>query len=53
MILNQSATNSSNYIIDLNVETKNIDLSGYSIGSYTVVLICDGIATDAKTLIIQ
>lgn len=53
MILNQSATSSSNYILDLSIEEKDINLSNMSTGIYTVVLICDGIATDAKTLIKQ
>ena len=53
MILNQSATSSSNYILDLSIEEKDINLSNMAAGIYTVVLICDGIATDAKTLIKQ
>lgn len=53
MILNQTATQSNNYILDVNGNETTIDVSDFNNGIYTVVLVCDGIATDAKTLIIQ
>lgn len=53
MILNQTATQSDNYILDTNGNETTIDVSDFNNGIYTVVLVCDGIATDAKTLIIQ
>jgi hypothetical protein len=53
MILNQTATQSNNYILDVNGNETTIDVSDFNNGIYTVVLVCDGIATDAKTIIIQ
>jgi hypothetical protein len=53
MILNQTATQSNNYILDINGNETTIDVSDFNNGIYTIVLVCDGIATDAKTLIIQ
>jgi hypothetical protein len=44
---------SNNYILDLNSEETNIDLSNYSSGFFTVALICDGQIVDAKTLVKQ
>jgi len=52
MIYNQTATQSIQYI--LNTDNESISLENLSLnpGSYTVVLICDGVATDAESLII-
>lgn len=52
-IMNQTATVSNNYNIDVNQSSTNIDLASYQTGYYTVVLVCDGIAVDAKSMIIQ
>lgn len=53
MVVNQTATVSNNYIIDTNLSETNIDLSSYQTGVYTVVLVCDGVAKDAKNLVVQ
>ena len=53
MLVNQTATVSNNYIIDTNLLETNIDLSSYQTGVYTVVLVCDGVAKDAKNLVVQ
>lgn len=52
MIMNQTATVSNNYIIDVNQSSININLSTYQTGIYTAILVCDGIAVDAKSLIV-
>ena len=52
-IVNQTSTVSNDYSIDVNQNTKNIDLSSYESGIYTVVLVCDGIQRDSKNLVIQ
>jgi subtilisin family serine protease len=53
MILNQTSTVSNNYIIDTNLLETSINLSTYQSGVYTLVLVCDGIARDAKNFVIQ
>lgn len=53
MILNQTSTVSNNYIIDTNLLETNINLSTYQTGVYTIVLVCDGVARDAKNLVVQ
>jgi len=53
MLVNQTATVSNNYIIDTNLLETNIDLSSFQTGVYTVVLVCDGVAKDAKNLVVQ
>ena len=45
-------TNSSNnYLLDSNINTKDVDISNYSNGFYTIALVCDGQIIDVKTLI--
>ena len=51
--LNQTSTVSNNYIIDTNLSETTINLSTYQNGIYTIVLVCDGVARDAKKLVIQ
>lgn len=53
MLLNQTSTVSNNYIIDTNLSETTINLSTYQNGIYTIVLVCDGVARDAKNLVIQ
>jgi len=53
MIINQTVTVSNNYIIDSNLNNTTINLDNYQTGVYTVILVCDGVATDAKTLIVN
>ncbi len=53
MLLNQTFSLSHNYIIDVNQNSSVINLQGFTPGIYTLVLICDGEAKDAKQLMIQ
>lgn len=53
MVLNQTATQSHNFILNTNLETKSLDLSDLLPGSYTIILVCDGVAKDGKSLIVQ
>lgn len=46
-----NASTSNNYILDLNTTAKNIDVSYYQNGFYTVALVCDGQILDAKTFV--
>lgn len=53
MVLGTYGTNGTtrNYILDVNSENTNIDISNYQNGFYTVALVCNGKIIDAKTLI--
>lgn len=42
---------SNNYILNTNSDSKSIDLSNYSPGNYTVILVCNGIIADTKTIV--
>ncbi len=53
MIMNQTGTISQNYILDTSQSSQLIDLTSYFNGTYTVILVCDGVARDAKNLLIQ
>lgn len=53
MVLNQTSTQSNNYIIDTDQSQTSINLSAYNAGVYTLVLVCDGRVRDVKTLAIQ
>ena len=53
MVLNETGTISQNYIINPTHTSILIDLSNYDSGNYTVILVCDGLARDAKHLVIQ
>ena len=53
MIVNQTSTVSNNYIINPSLSISNINISDYQTGVYTVILVCDGIAVDAKVLVKQ
>ncbi|MDD3739062.1 MAG: hypothetical protein PHP31_07190 [Lentimicrobiaceae bacterium] len=44
---------SNTYIIDLNLNSINIDISSYPIGTYLVYLVCNGKIADVKQLIKQ
>lgn len=44
---------SNNYILDVNANEINLNVSNYTNAIYTVALVVDGIITDAKTLIKQ
>ena len=48
-----NASTSNNYILDLDSTNKNIDISYYQNGFYTVALVCNGQILDAKTFVKQ
>lgn len=51
-VFNQNATVSYSYQLNTNKEEYTINLGSYPTGSYTVVLICDGVTEDNKTLVV-
>jgi len=53
MIIGANNGISNNYILNVNENIKNIDVSNYPSGVYFVSLICDGILIDSKNLIIE
>jgi hypothetical protein len=53
LMITQPYGSSNNYILDLNQNNTSIDVSSYQTGVYNVVLVVNGQATDASTLIIQ
>jgi serine protease len=55
MIIGSYGTSNSsyNYILDLNSNQTNIDISNYQNGFYTIALVCNGQILDAKTLVKQ
>lgn len=53
MVLNATATTNSNYIVDVNQTQTTFNVSNFQQGSYSVILVCDGVAVDMKTLIVQ
>ena len=53
MILNHSSTSVSTYMLDPNLTSETVDVSGLIAGLYSVVLICDGVSVDAELLVIQ
>lgn len=46
-------TVNNNYILTPNSNQVNLDVSGYTPGVYNVILIVDGQAVDAKSLVVQ
>jgi len=55
MFINISGNNNSvgNYVIDVNDNQTYINLSGYSTGVYSVVLVTNGQISDIKELIVE
>ena len=53
MVLNATATTNNNYIINVNQTQANFNVTNYQQGTYSVILVCDGVAVDMKTLIVQ
>lgn len=51
IILNQSNAETNNYILDLNSDQVTIDLTSYSIGLYSAILVCDGEICDANNFV--
>ncbi len=50
MLVSTTSGASNNYIVNLNEQSISIDVSTYSNGIYSIVLICDGVAVDSKNL---
>lgn len=53
MLVHQNSGNTSNYIIDSQIDSHTIDLSNFVSGLYSVILVCDGEIQDSKNLIKQ
>lgn len=53
MVLNATATTNNNYIINVNQTQASFNVANYQQGTYSVILVCDGVAVDMKTLIVQ
>lgn len=54
IILQKPYTNIQNqYILNISNSEININVSGLEQGVYSVILVCDGIARDVKTLVVQ
>jgi subtilisin family serine protease len=53
MVMNDFGTVHNNYILPLNSTMHNIDVSNYTAGAYSVILVVNGIAVDSKNLIIN
>jgi len=53
MVLNATATTNYNYIIDVNQLQTTFNVANFQTGAYSVILVCDGVAVDMKTLIVQ
>ena len=45
--------NGTNYPVNINQNTIQIDLSGYIPGAYKVILYCDGIIVESRNLLIN
>ena len=52
-MITQPYGTSSNYIFDVNLTSRSIDLSAYAPGIYTVIMVVNGIVADAKSLVVQ
>lgn len=46
-------TKQFNYILNLAQDQISFNVSGYQTGAYNAILVCDGKATDIKTLVVQ
>jgi subtilisin family serine protease len=53
MLLNQLGTEATNYLLNISNSSISINMSNLVNGAYTAILICDGVATDAKLIIKQ
>jgi subtilisin family serine protease len=53
MLLNQTGTEATNYLLNLSTNSITVNMTNLVWGSYTAILICDGVATDAKMIIKQ
>jgi len=53
MVLNATATTNNNYMIDVNQTQTTFNVANFQQGTYSVILVCDGVAVDMRTLIVQ
>jgi hypothetical protein len=53
LMITQAYGSTHNYILDVNQSNIQIDLSDYTPGIYSAVLICNGTIVDSKTLIVN
>lgn len=53
LVMNDFGTVFNNYILPLNSQSHNIDISNYIAGAYNVILVVNGVAVDAKNLIVN
>ncbi len=53
VITHPSGSPNNNYILNLNQNTKVINVSNYAAGNYNLILVCDGVVKDQKVLSIQ
>jgi len=52
-VINATATTNNNYSIDVNQTRTTFNVANYQQGSYSVILVYDGVEVDMKTLIVQ
>ena len=50
MFVNQVTSNTDNYILDTEESSVTIDISNYTSGLYSVILVCDGDIYSSKNL---
>jgi hypothetical protein len=53
MLVNQTTSNSDNYILDIEETSVTINTSGYPTGLYSVILVVNGDIQSSKNLLIQ
>lgn len=53
MVVHQNSGNTSNYIIDPQVNSLTIDLSNFASGLYSIILVCNGEIQGSKNLVKQ
>jgi hypothetical protein len=53
MLVNQTTSNSDNYILDIEETSVTINTSGYPTGLYSVILVVNGDIQSSKNLVIQ
>ena len=51
MLLNINSGNSENFILDVTTDITTLNISSFSTGLYSVILICDGEIQDSQNLI--
>ncbi|OFY97932.1 MAG: hypothetical protein A3K10_07105 [Bacteroidetes bacterium RIFCSPLOWO2_12_FULL_31_6] len=53
MVMDYTATTSYNYILDVNQTQTTFNVSNFQTGVYSIILICNGVAVDMKSLVVQ